>query len=294
MPSPFRSECLPEKLWREKQAAHHARVDPWLAPVLARAARGEKHPVEDFLFTYYGHRPGHLRRWHPGLGVALEGEGAREFLSWVGYAERDGVVMAHPARVMKGRPEVVPWLLRLQRNLLDRPAFFGCFGLHEWAMVYRTPEKRHADWPLRLGSEGTDRVVESFPLRCSHFDAFRFFTPDSRPLNRLQPTRETIPENEQGGCVHANMDLYKWTFKLAPLVPSELMADAFELARDLRVLDMRASPYDIRKLGHEPIAIETPEGRVEYECQQRVLAERARPIRLTLIGLLERLSAGPG
>ena len=32
-----------------------------------------KHPVHDFLFTYYSQRPAQLRRWHPGYGVALAG-----------------------------------------------------------------------------------------------------------------------------------------------------------------------------------------------------------------------------
>ena len=52
-----------------------------------RAGRGEKHPVEDFLFTYYDLRVGALRRWHPGLGVVLAGPGARDRLAWTGYEE---------------------------------------------------------------------------------------------------------------------------------------------------------------------------------------------------------------
>ena len=31
-------------------------------------SRGERHPVDDFLFEYYPNRPSLLRRWHPGLG----------------------------------------------------------------------------------------------------------------------------------------------------------------------------------------------------------------------------------
>ena len=30
-----------------------------------------KHPVHDFLFTYYSFRPAQLRRWSPGYGVVL-------------------------------------------------------------------------------------------------------------------------------------------------------------------------------------------------------------------------------
>lgn len=32
--------------------------------------------------------------------------------------------------------------------------------------------------------------------------------------------------------------------KLGPLVPGHLLLDAFELARDIRLLDMQAAPYD--------------------------------------------------
>ena len=50
-------------------------------------------------------------------------------------------------------------------------------------MVYRLgeDETRHADWPLRLGPDGTDAVVESHRIACSHFDAFRFFTEPAAP-----------------------------------------------------------------------------------------------------------------
>ena len=94
--------------------------------------------------------------------------------------------------------------------------------------------------PLRLGTEGTDAVVESHRIGCSHFDAFRFFTPTARPLNTLQPGRDDRPDFEQPGCLHAGMDLYKHAFRLSPLVPSELVLACFELASDIRELDMRA------------------------------------------------------
>ena len=58
---------------------------------------------------------------------------------------------------------------------------------------------------------------------------------------------------EQPGCLHANMDLYKWAGKLAPFTPGDLLLDCFELARDIRELDMRASPYDLSGLGHAPL-----------------------------------------
>lgn len=160
-------------------------------------------------------------------------------------------------------------------------------------MVYRqTPaEVRHNQWPLRFPPDELARIVEAQPVRCSHFDAFRFFTAPAQPLNKLQPTRATVPEFEQPGCLHANMDLYKWAFKLAPFTPGELIADCFAFARDIREVDMRASPYDLVKLGYAPIRIETPEGRAEYEALQRDFAGRSQPLRARLIALCERLLA---
>ena len=102
--------------------------------------------------------------------------------------------------------------------------------------------------------------------------------------------REDTPRLEQRGCLHANMDLYKWAFKLAPFTPAELIADCFALARDIREIDMRASPYDFRALGYEPIAIETTAGRADYESHQRAFAARGEPLRRRLIALAARLS----
>jgi len=280
--------------WRERQRAHEARVRGWTTAHQARVARGEKHPVYDFLFTYYAFRPAWLRRWHPGPDVLLFGETAREFLRWPEYrATPDGVLLdcaALPAQ----RREFVAWLRAMLTAMQARPAFFSCFGLHEWAMVYRqTPEEtRHNAWPLRLPPAELAWIVEASAVCCSHFDAFRFFTAPARPLNRLQPTRAETAQLEQRGCLHANMDLYKWAFKLAPFTPGELLADAFALARDIREIDMRASPYDLRALGFAPIAIETAEGRAEYEQHQRAFAARGEPLRARLIALCERLLAG--
>jgi hypothetical protein len=287
-------EILAETGWRARQRAHEARVRAWTDPHQARAARGEKHPVHDFLFDYYSFRPAWLRRWHPGPDVALAGGGAREFLRWPEYRETSDGVMIDPATLPPKRREFVAWLRDLLMATQARPAFFGCHGLHEWAMVYRQPpeEIRHGAWPLRFPPGELARIVESLPVCCTHFDAFRFFTPAARPLNRVQPSRATVPEHEQRGCLHANMDLYKWAFKLAPFAPSELVADGFALARDIRELDMRASPYDFSALGFAPVKIETPGGRDEYEQQQRMFAARADPLRARLLALCGRLLTG--
>ncbi len=282
-------DVLPPDAWLERARAHEARVRVWTDPHQARAARGEKHPVHDFLFTYYSFRPAWLRRWHPGPGVALTGDAARAFLRSPEYHETEHGVALRPDALAEKRRPFVAWLRGLLAATLDRPAHFACFGLHEWAMVYRqTPDEvRHNQHPLRFPPDELAAIVEARPPTCSHFDAFRFFTAPARPLNRVRLERETTAEHEQGGCLHANMDLYKWAYKLSPLAPSELVADCFELARDIRELDMRASPYDLAALGFPPVKIETSEGRAEYERAQRAFAERARPLRRRLLALCD-------
>jgi hypothetical protein len=284
-------DVLAEPDWLAREAAHVERMRRWTVPHQERRARGEKHPVLDFLFTYYSHRPGHLERWQPGPGVALAGPAARRFLGRKGYAETADGVALDPAAFTGGKARTARFVAELLGATASRAPRLSCFGLHEWAMVYgEAPDSvRHDQVPLRLGSAGTDAVVESLDIRCGHFDAFRFFTPDARPRNELQPTRATQVTLEQPGCLHANMDLFKWSYKLDPFVPAELVADCFELAAEIRELDMRASPYDLSALGYSPVRIETAEGRAEYARTQAGFARRAAPLRARLIALCHRL-----
>lgn len=258
-----------------RRVAHEKRVDVWIQPHLARRLRGEKHPVHDFLFTYYAYRPAQLRTWHAGY-----------------EADADDALLA-------ARLPLIRRLRALLSATQSRPANLGCFGLHEWAMVYREPldpEGHRHDWPLRLGQEATDAVVDAHRIGCSHFDAFRFFTPAAIPLNSLRPGRDDREAFEQPGCLHGGMDLYKHAFRLAPLIPAELVADAFELAWDIRILDMRAAPYDFTGVTLDPtgepwtpVRIETPEGKREYVESQRSFAERGAAVRATLIAECNRL-----
>lgn len=282
LPPPAMSR-LCEADWLARRAAHEARLRPILTPHVERQGRREPHPILDFLFQYYPFRAAWLMRWGPGAGVVLEGERAREFLRFEHYEERDGGIALTPPRFSPSRRAGAEWILNLLETTAERPPRFGCFGLHEWAMVYRASERRHAQVPLRMSDDELARFVESQRMVCSHFDAFRFFTPAARPLNALQPTRTAIPDLEQRGCLHANMDLYKWATKIWPWIDSELLADAFLLAVEIRELDMRASPYDLSAFGYTPVPIETEEGRRAYQRQQSDLAKKAQPLRARLI-----------
>lgn len=225
-------------------------------------------PVFDFLFEYYRFSPAKLLNCltdsHPTASADLFPDSRRHGLEWV---------------------------ISLMSAIESRPIAIGCDGLHEWAMVYRQSDVRHPNLPLRLPREQIDAFVASSPIRCSHFDAFRFFTPDARALNRVQPQAESRHEHEQGGCLHANMDVYRWAYTFHPWTSNAIVTDAFVLARDIRILDMCASPYDVTSLGLEPVAIETDAGRQDYRRRQLAFAERASALRERLLGELGLLHA---
>ncbi|MFE7844991.1 3-methyladenine DNA glycosylase [Microbacterium sp. NPDC057407] len=278
------AELLGAAQWQERDREHRKRADALTKAHRERSTRGEKHPVEDFLFTYYSYKPAMLRRWHPGEGVELAGAAGSPRAGWRGYRAGDtpGGVRVDGEGIRAQHGVLFANIGRILRATAQRSGSFGCFGLHEWAMVYRESDHRHAV-PLRLGQKGTDAVVETHDLRCTHFDAFRFFTREAVPRNRDPLTRNTQSAHEQPGCLHAGMDLYKWAMKLGPLVPGEVLLDAFELARDIRTLDMRASPYDLAAWGYDPVPIETAEGKAEYVRAQRDFARRGEGIRSRLI-----------
>ncbi|MGP9033877.1 3-methyladenine DNA glycosylase [Glutamicibacter mysorens] len=296
---PLTATILEPSQWMPDAAEHEARARAFGEPFVDRRMKGKKHPIEDFLFTYYTQKPGQLYRWHPGMDVVLTGEAAQERRDWKFYrvvqgSHGTGYQFDAPA-FGKARARAIEFARIILAGTSQRPGNFSCFGLHEWAMAYKSEENgiRHEYLPLRLGAQGTDEVVETHKIRCTHFDAFRFYAPQAIELNELQPTRETQRDLEQPGCLHANMDLYKWAYKLSPAVPSELVMDCFELAWDIRTMDMQASPYDLGDWGHEPIRIETPEGKAEYVRLQKEFAQRADALRKQLLDVANKLPISP-
>jgi len=278
-----------EPEWRSRMERHTRRLSPILSAHLDRASRQEPHPVIDFLFKYYSFSPAHLLRWSPGVGVVLAGEIPDSL-----QAIREGSVTPagwwmDPGHFPEARRDPLAWVVSLLRAVADRPPRFGCFGLHEWAMVYRSDSVRHPQLPLRYTVEETANIVDALPIACSHYDAFRFFTPAARPRNRLQPDLASRIDLEQCGCLHVNMDLYKWSSMFYPWISSDLIADCFLLALRIREVDMRASPYDLTGLGLDPIPIETEEGRCQYVEWQKTFSAEAVPLRQRLIEALAEL-----
>lgn len=275
--------------WESAVARHEDRYEALVAPHVRRRSRHEKDPIADFLFEYYRFRPSHLKRWHPGTGVLLLDADNQDFPEKDGYRTSPGGRVLFPTHdVLGSQAEKLrtgtEWIAQLLEATQERPARFGCFGLHEWAMLYRADGKRHDSVPLRVSEEELAHVVDSAGLRCTHFDAFRFFTQKARPLNPIQLERSDMMQHEQPGCLHANMDVYRWAFKRVPWIPSDLVLDAFALALEIRSLDMASSPYDLREYGLEPVRIETRKGQEEFSRQQQGFSERARQLRHVLIG----------
>ena len=286
--------------WRAREAEHREAVDALTAAHLRRSHAGIKHPIIDFLFTYYRSSVGALRTWHPGTGVRLEIENNRRdiprFYRRVDPAESnersaievdvDAVAAAKGKRWQRAATIVA--------RTAARPPRFGCFGRHEWAMVYRLRphEIRHEQVPLRVSEETIAEQVEA-GVHCTHFDAFRFFTPPAEPLNEFVLDRDSQLQREQPACLHAGMDLYRWASELGPACPSDLLLDTFRASLRARVADMQASPYDLRDYGYEPIKIETPEGRAQYAAFQRRWAEETNELRSRLLALYESLGVSP-
>lgn len=286
------SDPLPSQEWLLRKQRHEEDLADLIANFRNRRARGIVHPVHDFLFTYYPFPAGRLERWQPQFGESLQITCAAEaeFFQHKYYRRNKTSTKLDTTRLGAKEIARLQFSLNLLQSTAERAPNFGCHGLHEWAMVYRSSDIRHRERaPLRLSEVEIADFVDSQALTCSHFDAFRFFTPQAAPLNRLKPTLETRINLEQPGCIHANMDLYKWSFKTMPWVGSDFLRKTFFLALDLRELDMRASPYDLSEFGYEAIPIETARGRACYVKAQQELAARSTEIRRELISLLERL-----
>jgi hypothetical protein len=284
---------LDETEWRELARKHFDIATAFTAGPRLRRDHGEKHPVEDFLFNYYPYPIALLEQWQPGYGTALQFSDLETLLIQLknrryriedDHCYLDATLMDEKERLR------LQWIVELLEATQRHVPNFACHGLHEWAMVYRAEEIRHAAIaPLRLPQSEIDALVDSRPITCTHFDAFRFFAKPAKPLNRHSLSLDTRHENEQSGCVHANMDLYKWAAKSMPWIGSELLLETFRLATQLRDLDMRASPYDLSAWNVTPIRIETPEGRREYETEQRRLAFLAVGLRAKLIGAIQKV-----
>lgn len=282
-------EIIPEEKWKTEKVAHETLVDDLLGEYLEARSRHEKNPVMDFLFEYYAFRPANLRKWSPGIGQYLSFSDFDELPEISELSVEENIAFVDPNLFPEKRISSLKWMLNMLKNTQSSRPAFGCFGMHEWAMVYRSENPRHSQVPIRMDPDELAEFVESRPLLCTHFDAFRFFTEPAKPMNKFELSRQTFHETEQPGCIHSNMDLYKWAFKMYPWIPSSLILEAFQLAVEARYIDMQASPYDLREQGLEPIKIETDSGRKEYKQKQEMIFKKGIPIRERIIEKMEEI-----
>lgn len=287
-------------VWTARAKNHEALIAPVTDSFVKRRGLGIKHAVIDFLFTYYSCSPLKLKQWIPSfeeyLTITPEIQTEYPWLSDYWFHLDEGVLSLNKERTHENTVGLVNFIEELCKNISQKAPRFGCFGLHEWAMVYKlsAEDLRHKGHRLRLPPDELARFVESQAISCSHYDAYRFFTKEAKPLNVLNPKLETRLDMEQGGCIHANMDIYKWATKLWPWIGSDFIAKAFLLALEGRELDMRASPYDLVDEGYPPLCIETPEGRKQYQQEQQLYAEKAASLRMELQSFCERFKANCG
>jgi hypothetical protein len=281
--------------WQPLANLHRVEVRKWTVPYRSRRASHQEHPVLDFLFTYYPFSLGKLEQWHPGFGIKLEvGDQKHQpkhqpFQSRHYRQHAQTIALATDVLAEK-EIKRLQWIHNLLCLSQKRTPNFACHGLHEWAMVYQGQDIRHRESTrLRLSQGQIDQLVSSRTITCSHFDAYRFFSPSAIDLNKLKPTLNTRQDFEQCGCLHTNMDLYKWASKCMPWVGSKLLWDCFQLALKARELDMRASPYDLSEYGYKPVAIETEQGRKQYETLQRQISKESIPLRQQLIDTLAQV-----
>jgi hypothetical protein len=310
--------ALPSLEWVARAERHASELETLLYPpgttVKSRSHSVKMHPIYNFLHTYYRYSTKEITAYSPGLGVVLERESLEEGAvlckrhlqeKYVQHTEQGYV---YDLMDMRSKPSSrYGWIsVTKVRDILqataNRQPFYGCYGLHEWAMLYsgggggvggdaselKRQQERHQQLPLRVSQAVIDEVVTApGQLRCTHYDAFRFFQPEAQPLNLHTPlTRPTQVAYEQPGCVHANMDLFKYAFTLYPFLPSDLLLDTLKLALRCRKVDMRASPYDVSHYlpdSEPPICVETIEGRKVYMLEQEALAEAAAPVRARVL-----------
>lgn len=288
----------PYEIWTARAQEHEAAISPLTDAFVKRRSMQLKHPVHDFLFTYYSFSPLKLKQWVPSITEGLIVSDQMDDYPWLKtekfclttLSENNQLLSLNRERIPQATCNLAKFVAVLCRNILQKAPHLNCYGLHEWAMVYKLSEKelRHKDYDLRIPQEALIHFVENQKICCTHYDAYRFFTKEASPLNCLTPTLDSRIHMEQAGCLHANMDLYKWGSKLWPWIGSDFIRKAFFLALEARELDMKASPYDLTREGYPPICIETKEGRKQYQKEQKLLMMRATSLRHELLEFCKR------
>ena len=127
--------------WKQAMADHKDRVQEWTTPYKKRRSKTESHPVHDFLFSYYSYSIGRLESWHPPAGTHLEfspteNKHIPSHFSENYYTKKGGYLFLDPTKSVS-RLNSHRWILQLLEHTQKNKPIYGCYGMHEWAMVYK-------------------------------------------------------------------------------------------------------------------------------------------------------------
>lgn len=170
------------------------------------------HPIYNFILKYYfSMSPKCLTHYSPGANVLLKQVSPDVMIKTLAHKESFGDPLSHvdggyvldlaKLKFTASKRRAMEHVVRLLRAIDRKPPLLHCFGLHEWAMVYRNDTTKTDDQisslskfqslPLRVSPEEIKRVLvpvegSASVLRCTHYDAIRFFTSDSVGINAIK------------------------------------------------------------------------------------------------------------
>src|SRR5690606_21936909 len=105
---------LAAEAWTQRFHAHAQKADALTQGYRERVQEGVPHAVDDFLYTYYNLRPARLRRWHPGVDVALHDVVQADatvtvapHAQWRWYVHKNGATFLDRDAFMEERGEAV-------------------------------------------------------------------------------------------------------------------------------------------------------------------------------------------
>jgi len=123
---------LPEEVWVAKVEQHASLVGAYTEAYLKRRSLGLKHPVLDFLFTYYSFSPTKLKQWIPSFNESLEiTPQTLVKYSWLDnfwFQQKEAKLFLDLSKIPKTTLKSAKFIADLCRNILLRPPRFGCFG----------------------------------------------------------------------------------------------------------------------------------------------------------------------
>ena len=228
------------------------------ATLKARMHAVRTHPIYNFMHTYYRYSAEELKLFTPGANSPLDVLSPTDSVllhplfqhsvSSRASSSSSAVppLAAPPASTVEYRfPKTLSpegrfgWIqMAKARDVLKsaaslNPPNFGCFGLHEWAMLYKGAAPKQPGLGLRVSQSTIDAMVEG-GVKCSHYDAFRFFHQDAKQFNAVSLVRETQASFEQAACIHVTMDLFKWSHKIYPPPQDARISDSSKSDRHAR------------------------------------------------------------